>query len=187
MLRILGPGRSLASPGHGGVNRREMMRIGGLGLAGSLLDSPATSAAGSEKPASTFSRAKNCILIIHLRSLESARHVRSQAGGSRGDPGRIRDDWHETARRADQRAAADDFPGTRSLHGHPLDVASLALAQRRGPSRSEPADRIVSPGPTACPSGPVDNGIDHEWKIADRQLRHWPLLHGGQVVPEMIG
>ena len=63
MLGILGPGRSLASPGHGGVHRREMMRINGLCLAGSLLDSPTASAAGSEKPASTFGRAKNCILL----------------------------------------------------------------------------------------------------------------------------
>ena len=30
-------------------------------------------------------------------------------------------------------------------------------------------------------------GIDHEQKIADRQGRLWPLVHGGHVVPELIG
>ncbi|GIT28705.1 MAG: hypothetical protein Ct9H300mP1_07510 [Planctomycetaceae bacterium] len=36
MLRILGTGRSLSPPGRGGLDRREMLRVGGLGLAGSL-------------------------------------------------------------------------------------------------------------------------------------------------------
>ncbi|HCC99109.1 MAG TPA: hypothetical protein DER64_01170, partial [Planctomycetaceae bacterium] len=30
-------------------------------------------------------------------------------------------------------------------------------------------------------------GIDHEQEIADRQGRLWPLVHGGHVVPELIG
>jgi hypothetical protein len=30
-------------------------------------------------------------------------------------------------------------------------------------------------------------GIDHQQEIADRQGRYWPLVHGGQVVPELIG
>jgi hypothetical protein len=49
-----------------------------------------------------------------------------------------------------------------------------------------PAQRPISPKDILATAYHL-LGIDHEQKIADRQLRHWPLLHGGQVVPEMIG
>ena len=49
--------------------------------------------------------------------------------------------------------------------------------------------------PTERPLSPKDIlatayhllGIDHEQEIADRQGRLWPLVHGGHVVPELIG
>ncbi|MBO09171.1 MAG: hypothetical protein CMJ68_00230 [Planctomycetaceae bacterium] len=66
MLRILGTGRSLTHHGRGGLNRREMLRVGGLGLAGSLAGGSIAPAAKPTAPAgleSTFGRAKNCILL----------------------------------------------------------------------------------------------------------------------------
>ena len=29
--------------------------------------------------------------------------------------------------------------------------------------------------------------IDHQQEITDRQGHYWPLVYGGQVVPELIG
>ena len=66
MLRILGTGRSLTHHGRGGLNRREMLRVGGLGLAGALAGGSIAPAAKPTAPAgleSTFGRAKNCILL----------------------------------------------------------------------------------------------------------------------------
>ena len=65
MLRILGPGRNLTGGQPGRLNRREMMRIGGMGLAGSLAGTDSLSAAPSPDKGleTTFGRAKNCILL----------------------------------------------------------------------------------------------------------------------------
>ena len=66
MLRILGTGRSLSHHGRGGLDRREMLRVGGLGLAGSLTGGsilPAAKSVPTPGFESTFGRAKNCILL----------------------------------------------------------------------------------------------------------------------------
>jgi hypothetical protein len=66
MLRILGTGRSLTQHVRGGLNRREMLRVGGLGLASSLAGGSIVPAAKPTPPVgmeSTFGRAKNCILL----------------------------------------------------------------------------------------------------------------------------
>ncbi|MFP6769244.1 MAG: DUF1501 domain-containing protein [Planctomycetaceae bacterium] len=64
MLRILGTGHDLAG-GPGRINRREMMRVGGLGLAASLplADTNQLAAVSRDGHEKTFGRAKNCILL----------------------------------------------------------------------------------------------------------------------------
>ncbi|HMF36671.1 MAG TPA: DUF1501 domain-containing protein, partial [Isosphaeraceae bacterium] len=65
MLRLLGPGTRLCD----GWNRREVMRIGGLGCLGaglSLTDllRPGATAAGELPGASSFGRARSCIVLF---------------------------------------------------------------------------------------------------------------------------
>src|SRR5690242_18480348 len=65
MLRILGSARKLC----GGMTRRDLLRIGGLGLAGmtlaELAEWQAASAATSEPRPKSFGRAKS-IILVHL-------------------------------------------------------------------------------------------------------------------------
>ena len=49
-----------------------------------------------------------------------------------------------------------------------------------------PAERPISPKDILATAYHL-LGIDHEQKIADRQGRLWPLVHGGHIVPELIG
>ncbi len=65
MLRILGNGRWLEGSGSSGMNRRELMQIGGLGLAGAapLIAGTPSRTETSNQVDSTFGRAKNCILL----------------------------------------------------------------------------------------------------------------------------
>ena len=85
MLRILGNGRWLEGYGSSVMNRRELMQIGELGLAGAtplIADTP-SQAETSNQVDSTFGKAKNCILVIHLRCVESAGHAGSETSRSR--------------------------------------------------------------------------------------------------------
>ncbi|MHC5539484.1 DUF1501 domain-containing protein, partial [Singulisphaera rosea] len=65
MIRFLGPGSRLCD----GLNRREVLRIGSLGLVGSGLSLPALAGSLGGGPSSnagdsSFGRAKSCILLF---------------------------------------------------------------------------------------------------------------------------
>ena len=64
MLRLLGPGVHKAES----LDRREMLRIGALGMSGmtlpSLLSSPALASPSSTSKLPSFGQAKNCIVLF---------------------------------------------------------------------------------------------------------------------------
>ena len=112
MLNIPGPaGRTCEGP-----TRRELMRIGSLGLAGLHLPASffsqkaalANNVANKYAGARGFGNAKNVIMIFLQGGPSPHRHLGSQAGRARQHSRRIQADQNQNPRHAYRRAHADD-------------------------------------------------------------------------------
>ena len=124
MIRLLGPTSRLCD----GLNRRELLRIGGLSLGGLTLPGLLDQAAVASRPVREFRQGQELHRPVPLRRCFPPRHVRSQARCAGRDPRRVRHDRHGVAGRSVLQILAADRKAGQSSGDRPLDDAHVFWA-----------------------------------------------------------